>query len=76
MVLGERWLFSIGNEAEIRPLEEGRKSPVWCGILAPYKLGHIFKNLSTEPSLSNSAPWEFFLFFFVIADFFQNQHYP
>ena len=24
---GKRWLFSIGNEAEIRPLEMGRKSP-------------------------------------------------
>ena len=28
MVLGKRWLFSIGNGAEIRPLEMGRKSPV------------------------------------------------
>ena len=27
MVLGKRWLFSIGNGAEIRPLEKGRKSP-------------------------------------------------
>ena len=27
MVLGKRWLFSIGNGAEIRPLEMGRKSP-------------------------------------------------
>ena len=25
MVLGKRWLFSIGNGAEIRPLEKGRK---------------------------------------------------
>ena len=39
MVLGEkRWLFSIGNGAEILHLEKGRKSPVkgyslwsvWC----------------------------------------------
>ena len=28
MVLGKRWLFSIGNGAEIRPLEKGSKSPV------------------------------------------------
>ena len=28
MVLGKkRWLFSIGNGAQIRPLEMGRKSP-------------------------------------------------
>ena len=27
MVLGKRWLFSIGNGAEIRPLEKGRKGP-------------------------------------------------
>ena len=26
MVLGKRWLFSIGNGAEIGPLENGRKS--------------------------------------------------
>ena len=26
MVLGKRWLFSIGNVAEIRPIEMGRKS--------------------------------------------------
>ena len=29
MVLGKRWLFSIGNEAVIRPLEKGRKCPVF-----------------------------------------------
>ena len=28
MVLGKRWLFLIGNGAEIRPLEKGRKGPV------------------------------------------------
>ena len=27
MVLGKRWLFSIGNGATIRPREKGRKSP-------------------------------------------------
>ena len=27
MALGKKWLFSIGNGAEIRPLEMGRKSP-------------------------------------------------
>ena len=27
MVLGKRWLFSIGNGAENQPLEMGRKSP-------------------------------------------------
>ena len=26
MVLEKRWLYSIGNRAEIRPLEKGRKS--------------------------------------------------
>ena len=25
--IGKRWLFLIGNGAEIRPLEKGRKSP-------------------------------------------------
>ena len=29
MVLGKKWLFSIENGAEIRPLEMGRKSPVF-----------------------------------------------
>ena len=28
MVLGKKWLFSIGNGAGIRALEKGRKSPV------------------------------------------------
>ena len=28
MVLGKRWIFSIGNEAEIWPLWMGRKSPI------------------------------------------------
>ena len=28
MVLGKKWLFSIGNGAEIQPLEKGRKCPV------------------------------------------------
>ena len=28
MVLEKRWLFSIGNGAEIRPLEKGRKCSV------------------------------------------------
>ena len=28
MVLGKRWLFSIGNGAEIRPLKNGRKCSV------------------------------------------------
>ena len=27
MVLGKRWLFSVRNEAKIKPLEKGRKSP-------------------------------------------------
>ena len=27
MVLGKMWLFMIGNVAEIRPLEMGRKGP-------------------------------------------------
>ena len=29
MVLGKRWLFLIGNGAEVRPLEMGRKSPAF-----------------------------------------------
>ena len=28
MVLEKRWLFSVGNGAEIRPLEKGRKCSV------------------------------------------------
>ena len=27
MVMGKKWLFSIGNGAEIRPLEKGRNCP-------------------------------------------------
>ena len=27
MVLGKKWLFLIGNGAEFRPLEMGRKGP-------------------------------------------------
>ena len=38
MVLGKRWLFSIGNGAEIQPLEIGRKSPV---LLHVYEGGSI-----------------------------------
>ena len=34
MVLGKRWLFSIGNGAEIRPLEKGRKCPDLSRYLA------------------------------------------
>ena len=30
MVLGKKWLFLIGNGAEIRPLEMGRKGPDAC----------------------------------------------
>ena len=33
MVLGKKWLFSIGNGAEIRPLEMNRKSPVDSPVL-------------------------------------------
>ena len=29
MVLEKKWLFFIGNGAEIRPLEMGRKSPAY-----------------------------------------------
>ena len=29
-IWGKRQLFSVGNVAEIRPLEKGRKSPVWA----------------------------------------------
>ena len=32
MVLGKRWLFSIWNGAEIRPLEKGRKPPALCNL--------------------------------------------
>ena len=34
MVLGKRWLFSIGNGTEIVPLEKGRKSPVRSSLSA------------------------------------------
>ena len=42
MVLEKRWLFSIGNGAEIRPLEKGRKRPA---IMVSEK---IFQSLSPE----------------------------
>ena len=32
MVLGKKWLFSIENEAEIRPLWKGRKSAKYLKI--------------------------------------------
>ena len=35
MVLGKRWLSSIGNGAEFQPLEMGRKSPVYIWITGP-----------------------------------------
>ena len=42
MVLGKRWLFSIGNGAHIRPLEMGRKSPkiplVLQGLITSFTL--------------------------------------
>ena len=36
MVLGKRWLFLIGNAAEIRPLEMGRKGTVEEHIPIPW----------------------------------------
>ena len=33
MVMGKMWLFLIGNGAEIRPLEKGRKCPKCFKIL-------------------------------------------
>ena len=52
MVLGKRWLFSIGNGAEIQPLEIGRKSPV---LLYRIKLSTIF-----EPKIVNTfLPFSF-----------------
>ena len=53
MVLGKRWLFSIGNWAKIRPLEMGRKSPVG-------NLAHFFL-LSADLFSSNSTYFFFFL---------------
>ena len=32
MILGKRWLFTIGNEAKIRLLEKGRKCPGFTGL--------------------------------------------
>ena len=32
MVLEKRWLFLIGKEAKIRPLEMGRKSPALTSV--------------------------------------------
>ena len=40
MVLGKKWLVSIGNGAEIRPLEEGRKCP-GAIYIAMYWLWHF-----------------------------------
>ena len=36
MVLGKKWLFSIGNGAEIQPLEKGRKSPIVLCMIKGY----------------------------------------
>ena len=33
MVLGKRWLFLIGNGAEIQPLKKDRKGPMKCPII-------------------------------------------
>ena len=44
MLLGKRWLFLIGNGAEILPLEMGRKSPDLSHI-GKFKL--LFKHAYT-----------------------------
>ena len=41
MVLGKKWLFLIGNGAEIRPLEMGRKSPDGVWVSCIFKQGTI-----------------------------------
>ena len=38
MVSGKKWLFSIGNGAESRPLEMGRKSPAIAADTGGFKL--------------------------------------
>ena len=47
MVFGKRWLFLIGNGAEIRPLEKGRKSP---GVRSDVS-GETVNTGSSEPSM-------------------------
>ena len=68
MDLWGRWLFSIGNGAEIRPLKKGRKSPglffAYSGVqrrLRNEKLFFLFLNqniccwYSKEPSHQNGS---------------------
>ena len=44
MVLGKGWLFSIGNGAEIRPIEKGRKSPVCSSLNRGIVLCHLARH--------------------------------
>ena len=49
LVLGKGWLFSIGNENEIRPLEKGRKSRLNTGSNLLYSNFFVKASLSMEP---------------------------
>ena len=47
--IGEkRWLFSIGNGAEIRPQEKGRKSPGLCVVFLSKTLYPVLSTGTTH----------------------------
>ena len=51
MVLGGKWwLFSIGNGAEIQPLEMGRKSPAYTSSQVGYQCDIGLRGASLGPS--------------------------
>ena len=61
MVLGKRWLFSIGNGAEIRPLVMGRKFPeLDCTFTQSFQSIHL-SHLQLVPK-SHGHAHMFFLF--------------
>ena len=41
----KKWLFSIGNGAEIRPLEKGRKSPAIKTYLVGTEKNHLCEKI-------------------------------
>ena len=70
---GKKWLFSIGNGAEIQPLEKGRKSPVGCKRQQRFQTTDItlysnvnqgsYRNGKTEfQDFSRTIPGLFFIF--------------
>ena len=59
MILGKRWLFSIGNGAEIWPLEMGRKPPADFVADQPSHLHSLISAIlirSLESLVSKIAP--------------------